>query len=247
MTRWIVILLPAVLIVVFSLVTWENRPMESTADSQSSGTSASPSRSHASDAPQHSSSPAWANAGTPSADPASRPAQDFEFPDIDTHPLLSSDYAQYDTNSLNQLVVAGDTMAMQVSALRLAREGNFADAVELMKGAAIHGARRDPFLFLARKASSELRRAAQGDAELSEQRRRAALIETLAYCKLAAMRGETQLADLMRRTLAERYGIEPSAEERDAIESRARAMYAEMQGRRQQLGLGPFDGAMTVN
>jgi hypothetical protein len=162
----------------------------------------------------------------------------------------SSDYAQYDSEVLEQLVRSGDATAMQVLGLRLLKNGDSdrdrRSAENLLEGAVVHGARHYPFKALAAMASSELRRAAKGEMELTADEKRRARIETFAYYELAAMRGNRALKESMRRAFADQYGIEPTADEWEAIKSEARTRYKELEDYRQQLGLGPFGDPVAV-
>ena len=156
----------------------------------------------------------------------------------------SNGYESYDEATLKKLVDAGDIQAMH----RLAEiyrdddhimEFGFEAAKDLYTKAAIYGS-TEAFSRLGSIDWTLVYDKLKGDDPMRHQ----AALEILATYNVAALRGDQWPNLAAADTFKSINKIKLSVEDEAFIESRAKEIYAELQGKRYELGLGEFDNSV---
>lgn len=155
----------------------------------------------------------------------------------DTSDANQDDYKTYSTDALKRLADEGDLRALH---LLFRRSDNLEEQKQILVKAAVYGST----FALAGLNNSEL---AFGDvaANMSDDQKRAMIVEALSYVAVARIRGELEYADSEQsETLEERYSVKLSDTDKQKIELRAEEIYSDLETQRIALGLGKFDNSI---
>ncbi|HTF94619.1 MAG TPA: hypothetical protein VL995_00670 [Cellvibrio sp.] len=146
------------------------------------------------------------------------------------------DYKTYSTEALNRLADEGDLRALHL----LVRRSNGSDRKKLLKKAAVYGS-----TFALAQLSIEVSKTREVAQNMSDDQKRAMMIDALSYVAVAKKRGELSYADSEKiERLEERYGLKLSDKDKHKIDSRAEEIYSDLEGQRISLGLGKFDNSI---
>jgi len=147
----------------------------------------------------------------------------------------NDEYKTYSKEILQKLVDAGDMRAMQTLAGLIERDDR-TRAIELYNLAAVYGSTKALGNVSGWAASISM---ALDNAE----EKKSNVIISMAYVKVAAMRGDNFLyyADARNPILTNPGEIALTAEDYDTVKTLAQKIYDGMQKKRDALGLGPFD------
>lgn len=160
------------------------------------------------------------------------------------------DYQAYDEQTLKNLSAEGDIKAMGVlSDYYIQKDYRREEARALNYKAAVYGA-TSVFADLSFSAHTDmLLNEAYDEANKNPQSRAQAVIEVLAYCKVAAMRGDPRASISTMNSYKGVHKIRTgeelilSPEMLDKIDNRAKEIYDELVRARRELGLGEFDNS----
>ncbi len=147
-------------------------------------------------------------------------------------------YDGYDIETLEKLAEGGDGLAVQALAEVNMRKG-FDKGLNVYKKAAVRGSTEALALIAASIQGVKYNNAADPEAK------KAALIESLAWFNVAALRGDRQSL-LNEMTLLQYKGvsIEDFAQAQAQAQTQAQEIYNELQKERTALGLGDFDNSV---
>ncbi len=180
--------------------------------------------------------------------------------DVIESKIQNQDYGSYSDSLLEELIKNGDVKAMKVLALRILVSSenergldkisdNMKKYSELMGKAILHGDRQSlPDLPELSKEKSRFL-----SPQLTEEERRDALLNILSYHEFMALRGSTAAKYDEQITLFAVYkqmGLAPtgfSDAEKNIIRERGQKFYDQMEQKRMELGLGPFDNSIPVS
>jgi hypothetical protein len=148
-------------------------------------------------------------------------------------------YVSYDQQTLEKLAGSGDVRAIQALAKLLDSQYKFSEAQNLYKRAAVLGSTY---------ALAELSRTAAGESigELALDVKKAHVLESMAYAKVAAMRGDSfrYFADMGVPTATNPTQIPLTQDDYASVQPLAQKIYDSLQTQRSELGLGAFDNSV---
>lgn len=157
------------------------------------------------------------------------------------HDMLSEDlngapdYRTYSKETLERLGEQGDLRALH-ALVRLPISP--AERQSFLTKAAVHGSTFALFQ-LANAVSSE----PNYEANPTEERKRQAIIEALAYVEVARMRGEGMSVNGKIQEIQETLQFSPTKPEVKLIETRTQEIYNDLADQRRQMGLPEFDNS----
>ena len=163
--------------------------------------------------------------------------------------FAQSDYAHYDEATLKQMADSGDVVAMKALWVKYLKNGDVTDMEkmnQLVTTAIVYGD-RDMFKFMPELSSLTSRFT---NPEASPEKKHQAMIDILAYHEFMGLRGymgekyRGQEVFFMVHSTPES-PIKLSAADKAAILTRAKEIYADYEGERLKLGLGPFDNSVS--
>lgn len=176
--------------------------------------------------------------------------------DVIESKINNQDYGSYDDSTLEELIKNGDVKAMKVLALRYLNKedrdekviGNMEKYDQLMSKAILYGDRQSlPSL---PELSKEINRL--HSPQLTEEEKLDVVLNILSYHEFMAMRGSaaTKYDEQITFFAAYKHLGLPSSfsdEQKSIIRERGKKFYDQMEQKRIELGLGPFDNSIPVS
>jgi hypothetical protein len=155
----------------------------------------------------------------------------------DTSEATQDDYKTYSSDALKRFADEGDLRALH---LLVRRSHGSEERKKLLVKAAMYGS-----TFALAGLNIEVLETSDVAANMSDEQKRAMMVEALSYVAVAKKRGELTYADSEKaETLEERYNVKLSDTDKQKIESRAEEIYSDLETQRIALGLGKFDNSI---
>jgi hypothetical protein len=148
----------------------------------------------------------------------------------------NQNYDSYNLETLEKLANDGDGLAVQALA-RVNMLKGFDNGINIYQKAAVKGSTEALALIAASIQGVRFNNAS------SPEEKKAALIESLAWDNVAALRGDRQ-SIISEMTLLKSKGITIETADQAVIKVRAQEIYNELQQERNALGLGDFDNSV---